>query len=155
MKVASLTTRSHHLKIVTNSIDWNQDCFHQWWLFSMIVYRGCGSIDKVGVNQLLMGVPGQSCWWWRQSHWNRNFVKKKLNFHPFFISILAFSSFVRGAPIKKNFLFGRFLPNMGGWGGIFPNKVQTPQNLPKSLWKSPFSTWISPPKSHKKHGVHR
>ena len=46
-------------------------------------------------------------------------------------------------PSKKTF-FGRFLPNVGGWGGWFPNKVQTPQNHPKSPQKSPFSTRISP-----------
>ena len=28
--------------------------------------------------------------------------------------------------IKKTFFFGRSLPNVGGWGGWFPNKVETP-----------------------------
>ena len=45
---------------------------------------------------------------------------------------------------KKTVFFGRSLPNMGGWGGWLPNKVQTPQNPPKSPRKSPFSTRISP-----------
>ena len=33
---------------------------------------------------------------------------------------------------KKNVFFGKSFPNVGGWGGCFPNKVQTPQNPPKS-----------------------
>ena len=33
--------------------------------------------------------------------------------------------FVRGAPPpqKKKIFGGRFLPNVGGWGGWFPNRV--------------------------------
>ena len=31
-----------------------------------------------------------------------------------------------GKHIWENF-FGRFLPNVGGWGGWFPDKVQTPK----------------------------
>ena len=45
---------------------------------------------------------------------------------------------------KKPVFFGRYLPNVVGWGGWFPNKVQTPQNPPKSPRKSPFSTRSSP-----------
>ena len=45
---------------------------------------------------------------------------------------------------KNNRFFGRSLPNMGGWGGWLPNKVQTLQNPPKLPRKSPFSTQISP-----------
>ena len=45
---------------------------------------------------------------------------------------------------KKTFFFGISFPNVGGWGGWFPNKVQTPQNPPKLPQKSPFSTQISP-----------
>ena len=36
--------------------------------------------------------------------------------------------------------FGTSLPNVGGWGGWLPKKVQTPQNPPKSPRKLPFST---------------
>ena len=56
---------------------------------------------------------------------------------------------------KKHVLFGRFLPNVGGWGGWIPNKVQTPQNPPKS----PKIAFCDPnftfrfPKSHKNPGV--
>ena len=45
---------------------------------------------------------------------------------------------------RKHVFFGRSFPNVGGWGGWFSNKVQTPQNLPKSPRKSPFSTRILP-----------
>ena len=55
----------------------------------------------------------------------------------------VFTGFPFRESVKKRF-FGRFLPNVGGWGGWFPNKVQTPQNHPKSPQKSPFSTRISP-----------
>ena len=51
---------------------------------------------------------------------------------------------VRGAPQKWNRFFGKVFPNVGGWGGWFPKKVQTPQNPPKlPIKKSPFSTQIS------------
>ena len=46
---------------------------------------------------------------------------------------------VRGAPpphTKKNFFWGRFLPNVGGWGDWFPNKVQTHKKNPTRI--SPF-----------------
>ena len=49
-----------------------------------------------------------------------------------------------GSCQKKTVFFGRSLPNVGGWGGWLPNKVQTPQNPPKLPRKSPFSTRISP-----------
>ena len=45
-------------------------------------------------------------------------------------------------PPKKRF-FWRFLPNVGGWGGWFPNKVQTPQNPPN------YPETFRSPKSHK------
>ena len=32
--------------------------------------------------------------------------------------------------VQKKPFFGRSFPNVGGWGGWFPNKVQTPQNPP-------------------------
>ena len=51
---------------------------------------------------------------------------------------------VRKAAKKKKFFFGKSFPNVGGWGGWFPNKVQTPQNPPKLPRKSPFLTQISP-----------
>ena len=54
-----------------------------------------------------------------------------------------FFSFHKGRCKKKRF-FWRSFPNVGGWGGWFPNKVQTPQNPPKGPQKSPFSTQISP-----------
>ena len=50
---------------------------------------------------------------------------------------------VREGVQKKRF-FGRSFPNVGGWGGWFPNKVQTPQTPPQIPRKSPFSTQISP-----------
>ena len=46
-----------------------------------------------------------------------------------FCSISCMSSRLGKAPPKKCF-FGRYLPNVDGWGGWFPNKVQTPQNPP-------------------------
>ena len=39
---------------------------------------------------------------------------------------LLFVELREGVQIKHVF-FGRFLPNVGGWGGWFPNKVQTPK----------------------------
>ena len=47
-------------------------------------------------------------------------------------------------PPQKNVFFGISFPNVGGWGGWFLNKVQTPQNPPNSPRKLTFSTRISP-----------
>ena len=47
-------------------------------------------------------------------------------------------------PLREGVKKKRSFPNVGGWGGWFPNKVRTPQNPPKSPRKSPFSTQISP-----------
>ena len=58
--------------------------------------------------------------------------------------ILHLNKMLGELPKKKPFFFGRSLPNMGGWGGWLPNKVQTLQNPPKLPRKSPFSTQISP-----------
>ena len=52
--------------------------------------------------------------------------------------------FALGGLPKKTFFFGISFPNVGGWGGWFPNKVQTPQKKNKSTRKSPFSTRITP-----------
>ena len=49
-----------------------------------------------------------------------------------------------GKVSKKKRFFGISFPNVGGWGGWFPNKVQIPQKKTKSPRKSPFSTRISP-----------
>ena len=57
-------------------------------------------------------------------------------------------------PKKKRF-FGKSFPNVGGWGGWFPNKVQTPQSpqiTPKIAFFDPNFTKRSP-KSHKSPGV--
>ena len=53
-------------------------------------------------------------------------------------------SFTIREGVQKTPFFGRSLPNVGGWVGWFPNKVQTTQNLAKSPRKLPFSTRISP-----------
>ena len=53
------------------------------------------------------------------------------------------SDWCKGRYKNKRF-FGTSFPNVGGWGGWFPNKVQTPQNPTKSPRKSPFSTQILP-----------
>ena len=52
--------------------------------------------------------------------------------------------FREAPPPKKKVKFGKVFPNVGGWGVWFPNKVQTPQNPPKSPRKLPFLTQISP-----------
>ena len=60
----------------------------------------------------------------------------------------AQNNFVREAPKKFNLFFGKSFPNMGGWGGWFPNQVQTPQNHPENcLWCSqisqkPWGGWV-------------
>ena len=51
---------------------------------------------------------------------------------------------IKGRSQKNTVWFGKSFPNMGGWGGWFPNKVQTSQNPPKSPRESPFSTQVSP-----------
>ena len=61
--------------------------------------------------------------------------KWEINFFPLFLD--------KGRYKKKTFFFWLSFPNVGGWGGWFPSKVQTPQNPPKSPRKSPFSTQIS------------
>ena len=62
---------------------------------------------------------------------------------------LLFVELREGVQIKHVF-FGRFLPNVGGWGGWFPNKVQTPKKKTKSprLFRPEFH--LSSPKSYKK-----
>ena len=92
--------------------------------------------------------------------WSINRVVKpckllKLSSAGIFTAIFLFewNSFNLGKlPKKKNVFFGRSLPNVGGWGGWFPNKVQTPQNPRKPPRKSPFLTFRFP-KSHKNPGV--
>ena len=86
--------------------------------------REWGAAGWIDLHKLILLDKGQSVIWFivpsKSKNWNK------------------------GSCQKKTFFFGISFPNVGGWGGWFPNKVQTPQNLPKSPWKSPFSTWISP-----------
>ena len=44
----------------------------------------------------------------------------------------SFSSLLGKASKKKTVFFWEISPKCGGWGVLFPKKVQTPQNLPKS-----------------------
>ena len=79
---------------------------------------------------------------WSNPHvadWNISALKtfgKSVIF--FTTSLSGLGSFRKG--VQNYFFFERSLPNVGGWGGWFPNKVQTP----KSPRKSPFLTQISP-----------
>ena len=54
--------------------------------------------------------------------------------------------------ILHRVFWGRFLPNVGGWGGWFPNKIQTPLITPKIAFFDPNFTFRST-NSHKKTGV--
>ena len=54
---------------------------------------------------------------------------------------------------KREVFFGISFPNVGGWGGWFPNKVQTPQNPPNHpAFFDPHFTFRFP-KSHRNPGV--
>ena len=58
-------------------------------------------------------------------------------------------------PKKKQVFLWRFLPNVGGWGGWFPSKVQNAKKkkiTPKIAFFDPKFTFRSP-KSHKNPGV--
>ena len=115
----------------------------RWWTWS-VWEAGYQVVKKLTTCYFHVTSDGQNA--------RKSFLVKNMLFPSF--SDLDFQDCNRAPPNKKK-NFGRFLPNVGGWRGWFPNKVQTPkknQTTPKIAFFDPNFTFRFP-KSHKNPGV--